>query len=53
MFLYFLLPIWLNLLTFVSIIEEQGLGAVIDPGMALTPFPGTVKLAYNEQLGTG
>jgi len=35
-------PIWLPI--FFQLLNEPGLGAGIDPGMALTPFPSSIVL---------
>jgi len=36
-------PIWLPIFSFFfQLLNEPGLDAVIDPGMALTPFPSSI-----------
>jgi len=38
-------PIWLPIISFFfQLLNEPGLGAGIDPGMALTPFPSSIIL---------
>ncbi len=39
-------PIWLP---FFPLINEPGLGAGVDPGMALTPFPSSIEWDSNPR----
>jgi hypothetical protein len=40
--IFLVCPIWLPVFSFFQLLNEPGLGAGINPGMALTPLPSSI-----------